>query len=268
MEPRGNAPIHGQNVVPKTSPVVHDASEALSPTHVPSYLALAFASGSVNAGAFLACERFVSHVTGTVTRVGLDLSMPTLLAESLTVLVAFVLGAMTSVVALDARAIRGLPPRPDVVLLGVALVLVGIATLGSLGLFGPFGAASEQGPDFLLLAALSFTMGAMNASVASSTALAVRTTHMTGPASDLGVQLGRAFVLLGDDRRRAYLLAGLRGGKILAFAAGAAANAFAAPSLSHLVFLVPAVVVVGATLRSFLPVSRRLDASTARAAHA
>lgn len=238
---------------PRRSPVVLDTHDALSPRHVPSYFALAFASGAVNAGAFLACERFVSHVTGTVTRIGLDVSTPTLMAEYLAVTLAFISGAMSSVVAIDARALEGRRPRPDLVLFGVAALLLAIAGAGGLGWFGAFGGRAEQAPDFALLIALSLAMGAMNAAVASSTVLAVRTTHMTGPATDVGVQLGRAALLTGDERRRALSLAGVRGGKILAFAMGAACTALAAPTLSHTVFVLPAVVVAAASVRSFVP---------------
>jgi len=37
------------------------------------------------------------------------------------------------------------------------------------------------------MALLAFAMGLMNATVATTTSLAVRTSHMTGPASDFGV---------------------------------------------------------------------------------
>ena len=238
------------------SPLVIEANDALSPRHVSSYLALAFASGAVNAGAFLACERFVSHVTGTVTRIGLDLSAPTLMAEYLAVTVSFIAGAMASVAAIDARAARGRTPRPDLVLHAVGSLLLGVAVVGELGWFGPFGGATEETPDFELLIALSLAMGAMNAAVASSTALSVRTTHMTGPATDVGVQLGRAIVFRGEERRRALGIAGVRGGKIVAFAVGASVTALTAGALTHLVFVAPALVLVGASLRSFTPAER------------
>lgn len=70
----------------------------------------------------------------------------------------------------------------------------------------------------------------------------VRTTHMTGHATDLGMGLALLGFTAGGHRAHAVRGALLRGGKIAAFAAGA----FVAAELSHagyLVFLVPAVVV-------------------------
>lgn len=37
-----------------------------------SWLILSFTAGAVNAGGFLSCQRFVSHVTGFVTISGLN----------------------------------------------------------------------------------------------------------------------------------------------------------------------------------------------------
>lgn len=52
--------------------VLLSAPEVLSRRHTPSMLLLALAAGAVNAGALAVCERFVTHVTGTVTRIGAD----------------------------------------------------------------------------------------------------------------------------------------------------------------------------------------------------
>ena len=64
-------------------------------------------------------------------------------------------------------------------------------------------------------------MGLQNAAVASTTGLAVRTTHLTGPATDLGIHLGAALFATGQERRAAFKGATLRGGKILSFMVGA-----------------------------------------------
>ena len=42
--------------------------------HLPSWFLLAFAAGATNSGAYFACQRFVSHVTGTVSRIGMDIN--------------------------------------------------------------------------------------------------------------------------------------------------------------------------------------------------
>lgn len=235
-----------------TTPVTISAPEVLSLRHGPSWMILALAAGATNAGAFLACQRFVTHVTGTVTRVGLDVGSWSLVAEYGLVLGAFVLGAFLSVFAIQGRTLRGLPARPWAPMAGVAGLLAAAALAGDAGLFGAMGGPVEEGADFALLCVVALAMGLMNATVASSTALAVRTTHMTGPATDAGVSLGVALFSRGAERAQALRLAALRGGKVLAFALGAAVMVELVGALNYLAFLVPASLVAAATLRSFV----------------
>ncbi len=89
------------------SPLLHHAPDVLSLQHGPSWMILALAAGAVNAGAFVACTRFVSHVTGVVSRIGLDGGAWAAVLEYTLVLGCFIGGAMTSVLAIQARALRG-----------------------------------------------------------------------------------------------------------------------------------------------------------------
>jgi uncharacterized membrane protein YoaK (UPF0700 family) len=173
------------------------------------------------------------------------------MTEYLFVLAAFVLGAMASVVPLQGRTLRGKAAIHALPIWLVSMLLVAVACAGTLGAFGPIGGALEEGKDFVFLAAMAFAMGLLNASVASTTALAVRTTHMTGPATDFGVHLGTAVFSAGADRRKALQLAGLRGGKIAAFAIGAAAMLPLIHTAGHAAFAAPAALIAVAATRSY-----------------
>jgi uncharacterized membrane protein YoaK (UPF0700 family) len=243
------------------SPVLFSSAEVLSWRHAPTWLLLASVAGAVNAGAFLASERFVSHVTGTVTRMGLDVGAPTLLLDYGLVLLAFIAGAMASVLAIQARVWRGKKPLHALPLLVVAAVLVLAGVAGHFGAFGPMGGEVEEVSDFAFLCILAFAMGLMNATVASSTALAVRTTHMTGPATDFGVSLASAMLANGTARKEALRLAALRGGKILAFSVGAALMVVTMGALGYLAFVYPALFLVVAAARSFLPAASKAPSS-------
>lgn len=225
---------------------------------------LAFAAGAVNAGAFLANERFVTHVTGIVSRIGLDVGRWPLLFDYFIVLVCFIAGAAASVLAIDGRRHRGRHALWSVPLLVVALILTGIAVAGELGAFGAFGGTVEQPVDFFVLSILAFAMGLQNAAVATTTGLAVRTTHMTGPATDLGVHLGTAYFATGDARKSALRGALLRGGKIVSFAAGAAAMVPFAQGAKYLAFALPAAVVLVAAAVSFVEPATRNQMSEAK----
>jgi uncharacterized membrane protein YoaK (UPF0700 family) len=207
----------------------------------------------VNAAALAACQRFVSHVTGTVTRVGADYESAYLLLDYAAVLAAFVVGAMSSFWMLDGRRLQGKAPLVGLPLALVAAVLAVVAVLGRLDAFGPFGKTVETPGDFVMLGLLAFAMGLQNASVASTSGMIVRTTHMTGPLTDLSIALG-AYLSSGvpaelRTRARATLfiplvcaLAGivLRGAKILAFITGALVATVAASRLEYLTFFIPA----------------------------
>lgn len=233
--------------------VLLSAEAVLSPKHVTSALLLALGAGAVNAGAFAVCDRFVTHVTGNLTRIGVDVGQWWLVLEYVLVLASFVLGAMASVLAIQGRTISGKRPLHAAPLLGAVGLITATALLGAAGAFGAPGGAAEETADFVFMCALAFAMGLMNAGVASSTALAVRTTHMTGPATDFGVSLATAWLSSGESRRHALRLAGLRGGKVLAFAAGAALMFPLVRAVGFLAFVAPAAVLTFATLQSFMP---------------
>jgi uncharacterized membrane protein YoaK (UPF0700 family) len=232
---------------------LHTPATIYAPRHILSWFALTCAAGAVNGFAFLSCKEFVSHVTGTATSVGLEWYHPGLALEYALVLVSFVVGAIASVIWLQARACRGKRPRWATPLRAVALILAGAAIAGHNGYFGPFRGQISGEPPFILLSVLAFSMGLQNAAVASTTGLAVRTTHLTGPATDLGIHLGTAFFASSDERREAFKGAGLRFGKIVTFVVGAGLSLPLAERFGYLALLAPASLISFAAALSFLP---------------
>jgi len=230
---------------------LHSPSSVLSRRHVPSWLLLAASAGAVNTIAFLGCSKFVTHVTGTVSHVGLNALDFTI--DAAAVLVGFVLGAMTSAALVDARAHNQGKPLHAATLLSVAGILAGVSALGAAGAFGGFGDQADGVRGAAFPALLSFAMGLQNAAVAASTGQVIRTTHLTGPATDLGVQLTTALRAPRALRTGALRNAALRAGLITAFALGGAAGASLASSFAYGALLVPASAVATATALSFTP---------------
>jgi uncharacterized membrane protein YoaK (UPF0700 family) len=246
---------------------LHTPRTVFSPRHAPSFLLLALSAGAVNAGAFLACERFVTHVTGTSTQLGLDVGQWWLVVDYAIVLACFIAGAMTSALAIEGRHHRGRRPLHAAPLLTVAVLLAAVALAGDAGVFGPFGGTVEEPADFLLLSVLSFAMGLQNAAVATCTGMLVRTTHMTGPATDLGVHLATGLFTTGETRRTALANAALRAGKIASFVAGAVVMLPVVHSFGYVAFLVPAAIVAAATAASFVPAWVTAGARPVQPAH-
>ena len=223
--------------------------------HVPSWLLLCFSAGAVNVGALLACQRFVTHVTGSATHIGVNFANGWLAFDYFLVVLCFIAGALCAALAIDGRAGRGRRPWYSAPLLLEVVLLAGVALAGHFGAFGPFGGSVETTHDFVLLSVLGFAMGLQNAAVATSTGLVVRTTHLTGTATDFGINIARALTAhSAADRRWAWRGAGLRAGKLLAFIAGAAVMAPVSLAAGYLSLLLPAALVTVATVVSFATV--------------
>jgi uncharacterized membrane protein YoaK (UPF0700 family) len=233
--------------------ILYKPESIFSPRHTPSWLLFTFSAGAVNASALLACQTYVTHVTGTVTRLGMEVAHLEPLLDFALVLSCFIAGAMVSGLLINGRAHAGKQPRFGAPLwIAFALVLF-TAVGGHFGLLGAFGGAVVHTADFILLSILSFAMGLQNAAIATSTGLLVRTTHLTGPATDLGIHLAELFFVKDEARLLARRHAALRAGKIAAFAAGAAVAVPLAYRLGFLVFLLPATLMLIAISLSFLP---------------
>ncbi|MBL8950078.1 MAG: DUF1275 domain-containing protein [Myxococcaceae bacterium] len=242
---------------------LHAPESVYSLRHVHSWLMLCFAAGAVNVGALLACQRFVTHVTGSATEIGVNTANGWLALDYTVVVLCFILGALAASMMIDGRAGRGLSPWYTAPLAIELSLLTGIAVTGHLGLFGAFGGSIETLHDFVLLSVLGFAMGLQNAAVATSTGLVVRTTHLTGTATDLGINIARAMSARDTaDRALARRAAWLRAGKLVAFVAGAGVMSPVAREWGYLSFLLPAVLVFIATATSFTSVA--LEQATAK----
>jgi uncharacterized membrane protein YoaK (UPF0700 family) len=157
---------------------------------------LAFMAGAINAGGFLAVQRYTSHMTGVVSSIADDLVLGQglLVLAGVGALLAFVAGAATTAILINWARRRGLQGEYALSLALEALLLL---------LFGVLGANLNElievfMPTTVLL--LCFIMGLQNAIVTKISQAEIRTTHMTGVITDLGIELGR---LLYWNRSRA-----------------------------------------------------------------
>jgi uncharacterized membrane protein YoaK (UPF0700 family) len=150
---------------------------------------LALVAGLVNSSGFILIGTFTSHVTGNVGRMADNLALghgeAALLAA--TMIGAFFLGAFVASMALESNATQ----RKPVV---YALLLFGEASL--LGTFyvlaAHVGAGSPRVLDSIALL-LCTAMGLQNSLVTRLSGAVVRTTHLTGVVTDLGIEAARWF---------------------------------------------------------------------------
>src|SRR5262245_13293203 len=90
---------------------LHTPETIYTPRHVPSWMLLSGAAGFVNGFGFLACQQYVTHVTGTVTRAGLELPHVGIAAEYAIVFFSFIAGAAAAVIVVQVRAKADGPDR-------------------------------------------------------------------------------------------------------------------------------------------------------------
>jgi uncharacterized membrane protein YoaK (UPF0700 family) len=148
---------------------------------------LAFVAGATNAGAFLAVAQYTSHMTGIVSSMAdaLVLGQTAVFLTGLGALLAFMLGAASTALIVNLARRRGLTSAYALpILLEVALLLV----------FGFLGAQlgrihSGFVPATVIL--LCFMMGLQNAVITKISRAEIRTTHVTGIVTDIGIELGK-----------------------------------------------------------------------------
>ena len=150
---------------------------------------LAFNAGAINAGGFLVVGMYTSHMTGFASMISdmLVLGSFTVAIGATGALLAFLAGAACTAVLVNwarqnhLRSEYALP-----LLLEAGLLLV----------FGLLGATLNRQTPFavpLTVLVLAFTMGLQNALVSKISASQIRTTHMTGVITDMGIELGKLF---------------------------------------------------------------------------
>ena len=150
-------------------------------------LVLSFVAGATNAGGFLAVGRYTSHMTGIVSSMADDLVLGNL---SLTLagvlcLLAFVTGAMCTAIMVNwglRQQLRSSYSLP---------LLLESATLLVFGLFGAVITAWSQAFVPAAVVLLCFIMGLQNAVITKISKAEIRTTHITGLVTDIGIELGK-----------------------------------------------------------------------------
>ncbi|NKC31976.1 DUF1275 domain-containing protein [Roseomonas sp. BU-1] len=148
--------------------------------------ALAFIAGAINAGGFFAVGHYTSHMSGIVSAVADNAALGqwALVAAGLAALLCFILGAATSAWLINwgRRHDRGTQYALPLLLEGVLLAGLGLAGMVFGG--GPLAVA-------VAVPLLCFIMGLQNATITKVSGARLRTTHVTGIVTDIGIELGK-----------------------------------------------------------------------------
>ena len=222
---------------------------------------LAFVAGAANAGGFLAVGQYTSHMTGMLSALAdnLVLGQFVLVGAGIASVLAFLFGAMSTAwivnwgMRLRLRSAYGLP-----LLLEALLLLV----------FGLFGAVMSLWHTVFLpvtVVLLCYIMGLQNAVITKISQARIRTTHVTGLVTDLGIELGKLLYVnrhpdmqpVRADRERLRVHAQL----VLSFLVGGIAGALGFKHLGYVSTLPLALALLLLVLRPLLEDWQRLRAS-------
>ncbi|MCB0394733.1 MAG: DUF1275 domain-containing protein [Bdellovibrionales bacterium] len=216
---------------------------------------LAFVGGYVNVGGFLCVHRFVSHVTGFAGFFALELIQAnwTNAALALAVPIFFLLGSFLTGITTEVRRSREQIPIYVGVMSVIGFVYFLLGTLGANDWIGKFGEPTESLRDYIILASLCFAMGAQNALFTSYSGAVVRTTHLTGLTTDLGIGMARQ--LLNRDQSETAKN-GIRLGLILSFLLGSVVAAFYFTSYGFEAFFTAGILEVGVGIDLYISRSK------------
>lgn len=149
---------------------------------------LATVAGFVNSASFVLIGSFTSHVTGNVGRLANDVAtnqLPAALA-ALSMIVSFFMGAFIASMIVESN-LAGRTP----VAYGIALSFETTLLLTFIALTQLCGAPVRL--HTLQETVLCMAMGAQNSLVTRLSGAVVRTTHLTGVVTDLGIEAARWF---------------------------------------------------------------------------
>lgn len=206
------------------------------------WFAMAFQSGTINIGGYLACHRFVTHTTGFATLFGVEVARGQTRAAlgMLSVPFFFLFGNIISAYLVDRQLTMKLRPHYTTVFGLMAGFMLITLIMGLTNNFGTFGDELSLSSDYSLLALLCLTSGLQNGTIATVSGSIVRTTHLTGLTTDLGIGLVRILTKTHRIPQEIELLANwMRIGIITSFILGSCLSGIIFLKAQYYGFVIP-----------------------------
>lgn len=214
---------------------------------------LAGIAGAVNAAGFQATGFFSANMTGNVSALSdyVGLGKHGLAAFFGALVVAFIGGAFGSGLLIE------LGRRQGVKAIYAYSITVEAALLLMVGLFDVLLPTSGQGITLVLC--LSFIMGIQNAASTRISQARVRTTHVSGMATDIGLGLA-ALIVSPPDRPAVIARLKLYSSTIIAFVLGGIAGVVSYVSVGGVLFIAAAATLLVVAIPQVLR-AKRIDAA-------
>jgi uncharacterized membrane protein YoaK (UPF0700 family) len=175
---------------------------------------LAFVAGALNSAGFEAAGFYSANMTGNLSTlaIGVTLGQTTLAALCGLIVLAFLAGASAATCFSEIGKRHGVSAVYARCILGEAVLIAG---LGAAVLFDPMLHDSAS-----LIAGIAFAMGMQNATTTRISDARVRSTHITGMITDIGIGFGLLAVGRQSGDNGLYARLRLHACAVLAFAIG------------------------------------------------
>lgn len=213
--------------------LVHEGEERTAAIDIRLAAMLSAIAGGLNTAGFHAVGYFSANMTGNVSALSDYLGLGNLWLAALfgSIVVAFILGAFFSGLLIEMGRQRGIRAiyAYSIAAEGGLLVALGVADLFI---------AAVHSSSFVILG-LSFLMGLQNAATTRISSARVRTTHVSGMATDIGLGLAALFNKGGASAEVLHRLR-LHCTTILAFFLGGIAGVVAYQAVGGVMLLISA----------------------------
>ena len=237
-----------------------NSDEVYSNRHVWMWLLSSLKAGFINSAGFLATGKFVSHVTGFGTQVGVAIGHDDLLfgAELLIIPISFIMGGVITSLMLDKKNTGNETPPYHLVQGLITFLIFIVILLGEsswVNIITPFDTDLNYNfVEFIVIALLCLICGLKNALVTWTTFGKIRVTHLTGLSTDIGLHLTRTIFNRGESTRfkedRKVNL--IRISTFLCFSTGAFLSAYFFPAIGYKTFLIVMMISLFMTIYSFV----------------
>ncbi len=216
-----------------------------TPANILVWMVMAFQAGILNIGGFMTCHRFVSHVTGFATFFGYEMSQVHYhqAFNMLSVPIFFLMGSMLSGQLVDIQLKQHKKPKYYISFGIVFFLILFILIGGTCGFLNDFGQDSSHFKNYILLAVLCLVCGIQNGTITTVSKSVIRTTHLTGITTDLGIGLVRFLNQkhlhgqIHDEVKANFMRLGI----ILFFVFGSIIGAFVFHYFGYAGFIIPAI---------------------------
>lgn len=163
-------------------------------------LSLAFVAGATNAGGFLAVDQYTSHMTGIVSSMAdyLAINQLEVVLTGFGSVASFVAGAAYSAILINWGRHHRMHSEYAYPLLWEAGLLL------CFGLMGGYFELHQNGFVPITVMLLCFIMGLQNAIITKISKAEIRTTHMTGIITDIGIEIGKMLYINSQEESAHY----------------------------------------------------------------